>query len=99
MQVVGESKLSGFFYEFEKEIYERTYATMQQAISDARRDTGIDKPFLNQKEMAARINRSVGYFAKLEKLGLPVCEIDGEKSYHKDSVDRWILEHQKLTIN
>lgn len=67
----------------------------KQSIEEAKKNAGLDKPFLKQKYMAEFLGISVNSLKKLEIEGLPSVTLDGLKLYSKEDVSRWILSHQK----
>lgn len=71
------------------------YQITQEGIEEARRNAGLDKPFLKQKYCAEWLGISVNTLKKMESQGLPSITIDGIVMYSKDEVSKWILSHQK----
>ncbi|WP_081313986.1 hypothetical protein [Brochothrix thermosphacta] len=71
------------------------YTVATSGIEEARRHTGLDKPFLKQKQMAVWLDVSVVTLNKWERNGLPTIHIEGIKLYSKDEVSKWVLSHQK----
>ncbi|WP_119904681.1 hypothetical protein [Brochothrix thermosphacta] len=71
------------------------YTVATSGIEEARCHTGLDKPFLKQKNMAEWFDISVNTLKQWERNGLPTIHIEGIKLYSKDEVSKWVLSHQK----
>lgn len=67
----------------------------KESIEEAKKLAGLDRPFLNQKEMAEWIGISVNTLKKLESQGLPCSKVKGGIFYSKEEVNKWLLSHQK----
>lgn len=67
----------------------------KQSIEEAKKNAGLDKPFLKQKYMAEFLGISVNSLKKLEIEGLPSVTLDGLKLYSKEEITKWMLGHQK----
>lgn len=92
-QIETQSAFEIFFQQFEKEVYERAYATIQLAIEEARQDSKLNVDLLNQKEAAKRLNMSVNYLKGLQEKGLPVVLLDNKPMYHIPSCLKWIINN------
>ncbi|MFP8917790.1 hypothetical protein ACLI5Y_13355 [Enterococcus innesii] len=82
-----------------KGIYDSVYQTTQQAISDARRDVGIESDILFSKAELRRFlnNCSAEYLAEvLADETFPKGRLlsDRKQCYSKTAVRRWLLENQ-----
>ncbi|UJF15010.1 DNA-binding protein [Jeotgalibaca sp. MA1X17-3] len=67
----------------------------KESIEQAKKNAGLDKPFLKQIHMSNYLGISVNTLKKLELEGLPSITLDGLKLYSKEEVSKWILQHQR----
>lgn len=79
-------ELKGYIFEITRE-----------GIEEARKQVGLDKPFLKQKYMAEWLGLSVNSFKKLvDELNIPSTTVDGITLYDKEQVKKIILQNQTL---
>lgn len=81
---------SNFVDSYENALLEMT----QKIIEKVQLDSDI-KPYMNKKEAAQYIGVSFNTFQKLEKMGLPIIEIDGIRLVRKQDIDDFLEEHKK----
>lgn len=74
--------------------YENTLMELtRQVIAKAHSENGY-KPYMNKKEAAQYIGISFNTFQRLERMGLPVIDVDGIKLVKKEDIDLF-LENYK----
>ncbi|MCM3741011.1 helix-turn-helix domain-containing protein [Oceanobacillus luteolus] len=78
-----------FIASYEKALLEMT----QQVVEKVQLDSDY-KPYMNKKEAAQYIGVSFNTFQKLEKMGLPIIEIDGIRLVRKQDIDDFLDEHK-----
>lgn len=71
------------------------FTITQEAVEEARKSAGLDKPFLKQKYAAEYLGISVNTLKSLERQGLPSITIDGLKLYSKEEMNKFLLSKQK----
>lgn len=70
------------------------YQLVTKSVADARRDAGMDKPFLNKKEAAAYIPVSETTLNKwIHNYGLPVHIIEGVSLVSKKELIEFVLNN------
>lgn len=78
-----------------KELKSYIFEIAKDGIDKARKDTGLDRPFLKQKYMASWLGLSVNSFKKLvDELNIPSTTVDGITLYDKEQVKKIIIENQ-----
>lgn len=71
------------------------FTITQEAVEEARKSAGLDKPFLKQKYASEYLGISVNTLKSLEKQGLPSITINGLKLYSKEEMKKFLLSKQK----
>lgn len=75
-----------FFYEISKEAFEA-----------AKKESGAGR-FMTKKQCCEFIGISFGYLQKLEKLGLPVIELEGKVLVDREDVIKFMSRYKKVEI-
>lgn len=72
------------------------YEITREAITQARKDAGIDKDLVNKKEICEFLDCSFSTLGEWMKQGLPYSVL-GERTYYfsKQEVRKWILSYNK----
>ncbi|KZZ85533.1 hypothetical protein [Bacillus sp. SJS] len=80
--------------EFKGKYFEFFYALSQEAFEAAKRDSGVRR-FMTKKQCCEFIGISFCYLQKLEKLGLPVIELEGKVLVDREDVVKFMCKYKK----
>lgn len=71
------------------------YEVATDGINQARKEAGLERPFLKGKQMCEYLGISWGTFMKMKKQGLPTIVLDtGMEMYSKESVKIWLMGYE-----
>ncbi|ELK46808.1 hypothetical protein [Halobacillus sp. BAB-2008] len=79
--------------EFRSKYYEFFYELSKEAFEAAKRDSGVGR-FMTKKQCCEFIGISFGYLQKLEKLGLPVIELEGKVLLDREDVIKFMSKYK-----
>lgn len=74
--------------------YEKTLMELTRQVIAKAHNENNHKPYMNKKEAAQYIGISFNTFQRLERMGLPVIDVDGIKLVKKEDIDSF-LENYK----
>lgn len=75
------------------ELRKQIYIIMTEAIETARRDSGLDKPFLKKGATAKWLEVDPKTITKMVAEGLPCHYTAGVQLFSKQEVKQFILDH------
>lgn len=81
--------------EFKNNYYELFYELSKEAFEAAKRDSGAGR-FMTKKQCCEFIGISFGHLQKLEKLGLPVIELEGKVLVDREDVIKFMSKYKKV---
>lgn len=74
--------------------YESVATQLLQETIERIRENYMYKTYMNKKEACAYIGVSFNTFKKLEKLGLPIIEVDGIMLVKKEDIDAFLEKYK-----
>jgi len=81
--------------EFKGKYFELFYELSKEAFEAAKRDSGVGR-FMTKKQCCEFIGISFGHLQKLEKLGLPVIELEGKVLVDREDVIKFMSRYKKI---
>ncbi len=78
-----------------KELQQYIFSLAQESISKAVQNVGLDKDFLNQKEMSDWLGVSPNTLKIYVREGMPIIIMGGRKFYSKREVTKFMLSKQR----
>lgn len=81
--------------EFKGKYFELFYELSKEAFEAAKRDSGVGR-FMTKKQCCEFIGISFGHLQKLEKLGLPVIELEGKVLVDREDVIKFMNKYKKI---
>lgn len=78
------------------EFYEKLFVSLAKETVERVKDGFSQKQYMNKKEAAYYIGVSFNTFQKLERMGLPIIEIDGIKLVSKQDIDSFLDSHKQI---
>lgn len=78
-----------------KELQQFIFTLAQESISKAVQNVGLDKDFLNQKEMSDWLGVSPNTLKIYVQEGMPIITMGGRKFYSKKEVTKFMLSKQR----
>jgi hypothetical protein len=81
--------------EFKGKYFELFYELSKEAFEAAKRDSGVGR-FMTKKQCCEFIGISFGHLQKLEKLGLPVIELEGKVLVDREDVIKFMSKYKKV---
>lgn len=81
--------------EFKGKYFELFYELSKEAFEAAKRDSGVMR-FMTKKQCCEFIGISFGHLQKLEKLGLPVIELEGKVLVDREDVIKFMSKYKKV---
>lgn len=78
----------------DNELTEHVFTVVSDAIEKARRDSGLDKPFLKKGAMAKWVGIDSKTLTKMIADGLPCHLVAGVQLFSKKEVEEFILDHK-----
>lgn len=79
--------------EFRGKYFELFYELSKEAFEAAKRDSGVGR-FMTKKQCCEFIGISFGHLQKLEKLGLPVIELEGKVLIDREDVIKFMSKYK-----
>ncbi|MFY0761025.1 hypothetical protein AB1K32_19585 [Metabacillus dongyingensis] len=76
------------------EYYEKLFMSLAEETVEKVRRGYAQKQYMNKKEAAQYIGISFNTLQKLEKMGLPIIEIDGIKLVRREDIDCFLNSHK-----
>lgn len=76
------------------EFYENLLFNLANEAVEKVKNGMLQKKYMNKKEAARYIGVSFNTFQKIEKLGLPIIEVDGIKLVSKQDIDEFLENHK-----
>jgi hypothetical protein len=83
--------------EFKSKYYELFYELSKEAFDAAKKHSGAGR-FMTKKQCCEYIGISFGYLQKLEKLGLPVIDLEGKVLIDREDVIKFINKYKTINI-
>lgn len=81
--------------EFKGKYFELFYELSKEAFEAAKRDNGVGR-FMTKKQCCEFMGISFGHLQKLEKLGLPVIELEGKVLVDREDVIKFMSKYKKV---
>lgn len=78
------------------ESYQSVFYNLAKESIEKAQEGFSQKQFMNKKEAAAYLGVSFNTFQKIEKMGLPIIEIDGVTLIKKQDIDEFLNDHKKV---
>lgn len=75
-----------------KDLQSTIYLSLVEEVKRARTDVGLEKRYLNKKEICTYLHIANNTLNKWILLGLPRIEIAGSVRYDRFAVDKWLSE-------
>lgn len=66
------------------------YVSLLEEIQRARQDAGLEKRYLNKKEICEYLNCANNTLDKWITMGLPRISVGGSVRYDKYAIDKWL---------
>jgi hypothetical protein len=83
--------------EFKGKYFELFYELSKEAFEAAKRDSGVGR-FMTKKQCCEYMGISFGHLQKLEKIGLPIIDIEGKVLIDREDVVRFMNNHKKNEV-
>lgn len=81
--------------EFKGKYFDLFYELSKQAFEAAKRESGAGR-FMTKKQCCEFIGISFGHLQKLERIGLPVIELEGKVLVDREDVIKFMSKYKRI---